>query len=541
MPHLKSIFGIEKFFSYNRKRNALGLAFTFNCFLALIADAAEINPGKELFLNKGCIACHKIGKEGLLSRGGVLGPALDTVGDRYTPEWIYEWIRNPSAVKPGTKMPTLELTDNERAYLSFYLSSLRLGKNDSPLGNVGNRVLNQPAELNTHAPDRSPESPENSYLNLGVEESYADVQRYTLQDQIQSFIPPLYEPALTQSAFVLPPGAFRTSVAYRDVATMDENDVSGQMETGGRFNDFELERGFLDFDMFVGLDNNFTVRVNIPVTTSNLSANLSPAFFDPVSVFPTGSSLEIGDVSVFLKKRFFDQGNFPISLAGVGALRLPTGSNEEKFNSRTTANIAGTNMLLPLPAANEAGMPVPGTMDGTFRRFSDDGRLPAPLQPGLGVVGGSFGLFATRQFEGNTSFGRGAFHTGALYEIRPGNSGFDPGNNLTYFASLVKPLWRESVSLDLTYLLKDQEDDSYAGKMFIPTGTGPMAVNRPSFSGGTTQFIGTSLIITPNPQIRFILNGLINVGEPRLGPSPDYVFRVAVQYTFASGLYKKRK
>lgn len=496
----------------------------------VISQQKESGPsGADMFSSKGCVGCHSIG-----GQGGQIGPRLDAVGDRYSAEWLYKWLKDPAAVKPGTAMPNLHLTDNERALLVFYLVTLRSGAQKPPPPVATTAT----GEVKVNPPDLSPESPENAYLQSGVAESYAKEQRGTLQDQIQAFIPPLFEPAFTESAFVLPPGALRAQVSYRNVGTIREDDVSGQREIGARFADFSVERDFLDFDFFLGLPRNYTLRINVPVLFTETDAELKPGFFEPVSVFPQGSSNAFGDVSIFLKKKFVDQGNFPVGFAGVVALRTPTGSNDERFDPRTTVNIGGANMLLPLPAVGKNGMPIPGTADGTFRRFSNDGRLPPALQPGLGTFGGSFGLFATRQFEGGTWLGRGAVHVGGLYEIRPKDDGIDPGNFFTGFASFVKPVIGDKLALDLTYLIQDQEEDSFDGKMLVPTALGPMVVDRPSFSGGTSQFFGASLIWVPNPLFRVMLSGLVNVDEPRLGPAPDNVIRLSFQYTFASGLFR---
>lgn len=481
--------------------------------LPVAASAEGEAPGHKLFREKGCTGCHSIGGE-----GGQIGPALDHVGDRYSPEWMYTWLRDPAAVKPGTLMPKLPLTDDERALLVFFLIQLR--SDEAPQAQAVARGADVPA----NTPELNPQAPENEYLKLGTEESFVRTERNTIQDQVQTFIPPLYEPAFTQSAFVLPPGALRVEATFRNVGTIDENDVNGQRELGARVLDFELERRFYDLDLLLGLDHNFTVRLNVPVLTSHVEAALNPGFFDPVTVFPEGSTTELGDISLFLKNKLLDQGNFPLGLAAVGALRLPTGSDDEKFSRRVTART-------PMGDGLVGG-------DGIFRRFSDAGRLPAPLQPGLGTVGGSLGLFATRQFEGNTLLGRGAFHTGALYEIRPEHDGIDPGNVLTYFATFVKPIYEDNLSFDLTYLLSDQEDDSYDGQVLVPTAMGPVRVDRPPFSGGTTQFVGTSVIFAPNPLFRFVATGLYRIAEPHLGPSPPWIVRVGLTYTFASGLFQ---
>lgn len=53
-----------------------------------------------------CMGCHK-----LAGKGGVVGPALDGVGRRLDAAFLKKWIHDPQAVKKGTAMPKLPLTD----------------------------------------------------------------------------------------------------------------------------------------------------------------------------------------------------------------------------------------------------------------------------------------------------------------------------------------------------------------------------------------------------------------------------------------------
>ena len=87
--------------------------------------------GQELFVSKGCIACHKIGSE-----GGSAGPALDGIGNRAkrptlagnlenTPENLWRWITSPQLVKPRTLMASQPLTPQEAADLVAYLETLQ--------------------------------------------------------------------------------------------------------------------------------------------------------------------------------------------------------------------------------------------------------------------------------------------------------------------------------------------------------------------------------------------------------------------------------
>ena len=91
---------------------------------------AVLDAGNQAFLGSGCIACHRI--DGTVA-AGVLGPDLTHVGSRRTiaagilentPEEMARWIRNPSAVKPGALMPTLNLDEDTIRTLVAYLESL---------------------------------------------------------------------------------------------------------------------------------------------------------------------------------------------------------------------------------------------------------------------------------------------------------------------------------------------------------------------------------------------------------------------------------
>ncbi len=97
------------------------------------AAAKLTEVGKQIYVTKyGCNGCHKIGEE-----GGVVGPALDRAGYRLNPTWVYRWLRNPQAMKPDTRMPSLGLNDADAKAVALYLKTLRAAKPDKPLGKVG--------------------------------------------------------------------------------------------------------------------------------------------------------------------------------------------------------------------------------------------------------------------------------------------------------------------------------------------------------------------------------------------------------------------
>lgn len=69
--------------------------------------------------NQMCIACHSLG-----GQGGTVGTALDGVGDRMTMSEIEVWLKDPAAVRPGTLMPQLPLSEEDIRELAAFLSTL---------------------------------------------------------------------------------------------------------------------------------------------------------------------------------------------------------------------------------------------------------------------------------------------------------------------------------------------------------------------------------------------------------------------------------
>jgi nitric oxide reductase subunit C len=66
-----------------------------------------------------CQACHAVN-----GKGGVVGPALDGVKARKSRAELDIWLKDPQAVKPGTAMPNLALSDAVRAEIVDYLLTL---------------------------------------------------------------------------------------------------------------------------------------------------------------------------------------------------------------------------------------------------------------------------------------------------------------------------------------------------------------------------------------------------------------------------------
>lgn len=462
------------------------------------------------------------------------------------------------------------------------------------------------------------------FITLGTaeseygEEDFFEHDRTQIGKQIKTFVPPLLAPAVTQHGYVLPPGSFRIDFSQRHISLDGDDFFKDGDPNIDTFGDFEVDRTLSDLDLFYGFDLNkkylhsFTLRVNIPFRNVQTNGAVHPNGQQFISLENAGSDSHLGDVGVFLKKKVLDQANSGFGLAVVGAVFLPTGSNEGTFGSNgrisasrpqppnltvaqgfdalQQANVANgvwgdgrcfflnfneanrdtcnNNPAFSAPAGAVDGS-APGVQtfspggpnfdnrfvgdfpfnNGVFGRFSADGRLPAILQSGTGSTSFLLGAFLTRQFDANSVLGRSAFHTGFSHKFVSEDDGIDPGDLTTYFASFVKPVYKDYLSVDLSLIAFDREEDSYAG--FIPepeihtctaadlsvvrncSAVGDEAFifelhERPPFSGGLTGFIAPSIIFSPNPQLRMTLSALFRVVEPDLGPAPEAVLRFSI-------------
>jgi cytochrome c oxidase subunit II len=88
------------------------------------------DAGQQVFIQK-CGACHAVRG---LTAGGILGPDLSHFATRHsigagalenTDENLGYWIDHSQTVKPGSKMPALDLSDNDRAAVATFLEGLK--------------------------------------------------------------------------------------------------------------------------------------------------------------------------------------------------------------------------------------------------------------------------------------------------------------------------------------------------------------------------------------------------------------------------------
>jgi cytochrome c1 len=48
------------------------------------------------------------------------------VGSRLTPAWIYAWLKNPQALRPGVLEPNQNLSDDDARALTAFLMTLKV-------------------------------------------------------------------------------------------------------------------------------------------------------------------------------------------------------------------------------------------------------------------------------------------------------------------------------------------------------------------------------------------------------------------------------
>jgi mono/diheme cytochrome c family protein len=83
--------------------------------------ARQVELGRQLYYSKySCQACHIIDTK---QDKGYIGPTLTHVGSRLTATWIYNWMKDPQALRPGTQEPKRNMSDDDARALTAFLIS----------------------------------------------------------------------------------------------------------------------------------------------------------------------------------------------------------------------------------------------------------------------------------------------------------------------------------------------------------------------------------------------------------------------------------
>ncbi len=84
---------------------------------------AMVEQGRQLFYSKyACQSCHIADTK---TDKGYIGPTLTAVGSRLTPAWIYAWLKDPQALRPGTIEPNQNISDDDAHALTAFLMTLK--------------------------------------------------------------------------------------------------------------------------------------------------------------------------------------------------------------------------------------------------------------------------------------------------------------------------------------------------------------------------------------------------------------------------------
>ena len=91
----------------------------------------DAEAGRKLVTQYQCGACHAI--PGVPGAGGDAGPALERFGRLgyiaggipNVPPRLVAWLLDPPALKPGTTMPGMGLTEQEARHVAAFLYTLR--------------------------------------------------------------------------------------------------------------------------------------------------------------------------------------------------------------------------------------------------------------------------------------------------------------------------------------------------------------------------------------------------------------------------------
>lgn len=84
---------------------------------------AMVEQGRQLFYSRyACSSCHIVNPN---KDKGYIGPTLTQVGSRLTPAWMYHWLKDPQALRPGTIEPNQHMNDDDARALTAFLASLK--------------------------------------------------------------------------------------------------------------------------------------------------------------------------------------------------------------------------------------------------------------------------------------------------------------------------------------------------------------------------------------------------------------------------------
>ena len=84
-----------------------------------------VEKGRQLFYSKyACQSCHMVNPN---EDKGYIGPTLTKVGARLNAAWIFHYLKDPQALRPGTIEPNQHMSDDDARALTAFLMAQKTG------------------------------------------------------------------------------------------------------------------------------------------------------------------------------------------------------------------------------------------------------------------------------------------------------------------------------------------------------------------------------------------------------------------------------
>ena len=77
------------------------------------SSSSKFKAGEKVHELGACNNCHFYGEVKPTQGPETWAPNLALTKERLNPEWVTEWLKNPQAIMPGTKMPAPYIPDSE--------------------------------------------------------------------------------------------------------------------------------------------------------------------------------------------------------------------------------------------------------------------------------------------------------------------------------------------------------------------------------------------------------------------------------------------
>lgn len=86
-----------------------------------LKDGVNFSKAKQTFLESGCVGCHYLNGYNDVKK---IGPHLNLLAKKVSPEWTYRWIKNPTSYNAHTRMPNFKFSDDQSEAITAFLFDL---------------------------------------------------------------------------------------------------------------------------------------------------------------------------------------------------------------------------------------------------------------------------------------------------------------------------------------------------------------------------------------------------------------------------------